>query len=63
MRYTLVAALISVSFIRTAVTVVLVYVFHLRLDGIWFGILSDQLSRFLLMSTRFRQGKWVDLKI
>ena len=62
-RYTLVAALISVSFIRTAVTVVLVYVFHLRLDGIWFGILSDQLSRFILMSTRFRQGKWVDLKI
>ncbi len=62
-RYTLVAALISVSFIRTAVTILLVYLFHMRLDGIWFGILSDQLSRFILMSRRFRQGKWVDLKI
>ena len=62
-RYALYAALISVSFIRTAVTLLLVYVFHMGLDGIWFGILSDQLSRFILMSTRFRQGKWVDLKI
>ncbi len=62
-RYTLVAALISVSGIRTAVTLLLVYVFHMGLDGIWFGILSDQLSRFTLMSLRFRRGKWVDLKI
>ena len=62
-RYTLIGALISVSFIRTAVTALLVYVFGMRLEGIWFGILSDQLSRFILMSLRFRQGKWVDLKI
>jgi len=38
-------------------------VFGMRLEGIWLGILSDQLSRFILMSLRFRQGKWVDLKI
>ena len=62
-RYTLIGALISVSFIRTAVTLLLVYVFHMRLEGIWFGILSDQLSRFILMGLRFHQGKWVDLKI
>ncbi len=62
-RYTLIGALVSVSFIRTVVTIVLVYVFHMGLDGIWFGILSDQLSRFILMSLRFRQGKWVDLRI
>ena len=62
-RYTLAGALISVSFIRTAVTILLVYVFHMGLDGIWFGILSDQLSRFILMGLRFRQGKWVDLRI
>lgn len=62
-RYTLFGALISVSFIRTAVTVLLVYVFHMGLDGIWLGILSDQLSRFILMGLRFHRGKWVDLKI
>ena len=62
-RYTLKAALISVTFIRTAVTVLLVLVFHMGLSGVWLGVLSDQLSRFLMMGIRFRQGKWVDLKI
>ena len=62
-RYTLVSALISVTLIRTAVTLLLVLVFHMGLHGIWLGVLSDQLSRFLLMGRRFRQGKWVDLRI
>lgn len=62
-KYTLRAALISVTGIRTLVTLLLVSVFHLGLAGVWLGILSDQISRFLLMSHRFRQGKWVDLKI
>ncbi|MBR4577202.1 MAG: MATE family efflux transporter [Clostridia bacterium] len=62
-HYTLVGALISVTLIRTLVTVLLVLVFNLGLHGIWLGVLSDQLSRFFLMGRRFRQGKWVDLKI
>ena len=62
-RYTLTVALISVTVIRTLVTVLLVLVFNLGLHGIWLGVLSDQLSRFTLMRRRFRQGKWVDLKI
>ncbi len=62
-RYTLVGALISVTLIRTLVTCLLVLVLHLGLHGIWLGILSDQISRFLLMRRRFRQGKWVDLRI
>ena len=62
-RYTLRAALISVTGIRTVVTLVLVLVFHMGLTGVWLGILSDQLSRFTLMRIRFKQGKWVNLKI
>ena len=62
-RYTLLAALISVTGIRTLSTLLFVGVFHMGLTGVWLGVLSDQLSRFLLMSHRFRQGKWVDLKI
>ena len=62
-RYTLAGALVSVTLIRTAVTCVLVLGLHMGLHGIWLGILSDQLSRFLLMRRRFRQGKWVDLRI
>ena len=33
------------------------------LTGVWLGILADQLSRFIMVSLRFKQGKWVDLKI
>ena len=62
-RYTLLAALISVTGIRTVVTVLAVFVFRMGLAGVWLGILSDQASRFLMMSHRFRQGKWVDLRI
>ena len=62
-RYTLLAALISVTGIRTLVTILLVSVFHLGLTGVWLGILSDQVSRFILMGRRFRQGNWVNLKI
>lgn len=62
-RYTLLVALISVTLIRTAVTVLLVLVFNMGLSGVWLGVLSDQLSRFLLMGRRFRQGNWVNMKI
>ena len=62
-RYTLMGALISVTVIRTAVTLILVLVFNLGLHGIWLGVLSDQLSRFTLMRRRFRKGEWVNLKI
>ena len=62
-KYTLRGALISVTVIRTAVTVLLVLVFHLGIHGIWLGVLSDQLSRFTLMRRRFKQGNWVNLKI
>ena len=35
----------------------------LGMTGIWMGILADQVSRFLFASIRFRQGKWVTIKI
>ena len=35
---------------------------NLGLAGIWLGVLSDQLSRYIFMSIRFRQGKWVNNK-
>ena len=62
-RYALFASLISVTLIRTVVTWVLVSVVGLGLAGVWLGVLSDQASRFMLMGIRFRQGKWVDLKL
>jgi len=62
-RYVLMAATVSIAIIRTVVTVVLVFVFKLGLDGVWIGILADQFTRFMLVSTRFRKGDWVNLKI
>ncbi len=62
-RYVLLAALISIAGIRTLSTLLLVNVFGLGLTGVWLGILADQVSRFTMVSLRFRQGKWVNLRI
>ena len=62
-KYTLFASLISVTFIRTIVTYVLTIPLGMGLMGIWIGVLSDQASRYVFMSTRFKKGKWVEIKI
>lgn len=62
-KYTLAVSLISITLIRSVATLFFVNVLALGLTGIWLGILSDQISRFLGLWNRFRQGKWVDLKI
>lgn len=62
-KYTLIAGIISVTIIRSLVTIVLVNVFDLGILGIWIGILSDQLSRFVLLRHRFKTGKWTNIKI
>lgn len=62
-RYTLFVAIISVTIVRSVATLVLVNILKLGLDGIWIAILTDQASRFIGLRHRFKQGKWVDLKI
>ena len=62
-KFCLFASLISVTLIRSIVTFALTSVFPLGLSGIWIGILSDQVSRYLFLSTRFRKGEWTQLAI
>ena len=62
-KYTLGVALVSVTFIRSIVTLICVIVFDLGLAGIWIGILSDQASRFISLRHRFNKGEWVHKKI
>lgn len=62
-KYTLGVALVSVTFIRSIVTLICVKVFDLGLAGIWIGILSDQASRFISLRHRFNLGEWVHKKI
>lgn len=59
----LVASTISVTLIRTAASYIFGFTLGLGMTGIWMGILADQVSRFLFASIRFRQGKWVTIKI
>lgn len=62
-KYTLCTSVISITLVRTLSTCALVYWFHLGLNGVWCGILADQTCRLILAWLRFRQGKWVNLKI
>ncbi|MCM1039390.1 MAG: MATE family efflux transporter [Roseburia sp.] len=61
--YTAVASTISVTFIRTIGSYLGGYVFGLGIVGIWMGVLADQVSRFIFASTRFKKGKWTQIKI
>lgn len=62
-KYTLVASIMAVTFVRTGVTLFTVYVLKLGILGIWIGILSDQILRFLLLRNRFKKGYWTEIKI
>ena len=61
--YTAVASMISVTFIRTIISYFCGYVLGWGIIGIWMGVLGDQVSRFVFATVRFRQGKWVKIKI
>lgn len=62
-KFTLIASLISITFVRSISTLIFVHVFHFGLSGIWMGVLADQICRYVTLRWRFKQGKWVDRKI
>lgn len=61
--YTAAASTINVTIVRTVVSYFCGYTLNLGIEGIWLGVLADQLGRFIFASIRFRQGKWVNIKI
>lgn len=61
--YTAVASMISVTLIRTAVSYLCGYTFGLGINGIWLGVLGDQMSRYIFAAVRFKRGKWTEIKI
>ena len=62
-RFTTIASTFSVTFVRTVSSYLLCYPLGLGLMGIWFGVVCDQLCRFILTRWRFRSGVWVKVKI
>ncbi|MBE5824989.1 MAG: MATE family efflux transporter [Butyrivibrio sp.] len=61
--YTAMASIISVTIIRTAFSYMFGYVLGFGINGVWMGILADQVSRFIFGSVRFKQGNWTKIKI
>ncbi len=61
--YTAIASTISVSLIRTAVSYIGGFVLGGGVIGIWMGIVADQGSRLIFGTTRFKKGKWTEIKI
>ena len=61
--FTAFASLISVTLIRTAGSYICGYILAWGIVGIWMGVLADQMSRLILSYFRFKQGKWLNIKI
>ena len=61
--YTAVVSAISVTITRTLASYLFGYVVGWGIIGIWLGVLADQISRYILSAFRFKQGKWVNIKI
>lgn len=61
--YTALASIISVTVIRTAFSYLFGYTLGFGINGVWMGILADQISRFVFGSVRFKQGKWTKIRI
>ncbi len=61
--YTALASIISVTVIRTAFSYICGYTLGLGINGVWMGILADQVSRFIFGSIRFKRGKWTAIRI
>ncbi len=61
--YTAMASTISVSLVRTAVSYIGGFLLSGGVVGIWMGIVADQVSRLIFGATRFKKGKWTEIKI
>lgn len=61
--YTAIASTICVLFIRTAMSYLGAYILGWGIEGVWLGIFGDQAGRYVFAMTRYRKGKWVDIKI
>lgn len=53
-KYTLLTGIISVTFIRSAVTIILVNVFNMGPVGIWIGVLSDPIFKIYVLEYKIQ---------
>ncbi len=61
--FTTVTSMISVTCLRPISSYIFCYVLDFGILGIWFGLVADQICRYIMTSWRFQSGKWVNVKI
>lgn len=61
--YTAIASTICVTLIRTAGSYVCGYMLGWGIEGIWMGVLFDQVFRYIFAAIRFKRGKWTEIRI
>lgn len=62
-KFTAFVSLICIVFVRPISAVVLCYPLGLGVIGAWIGMIFDQIVRLVLNSRRFRQRKWLQIKV
>jgi len=61
--YVAVMSFISIGLIRPCLSWLLCYPLGLGLNGAWYGLLPDQITRLVLYAHRFVSGRWTDIKV
>ena len=61
--FTTIASTVSVTLLRPIASYLFAYILNWGLIGIWMGVLTDQLSRLLFTTWRFKSGKWTKIQI
>jgi putative MATE family efflux protein len=62
-KYVAFTMLLTVTVIRPALSILMVYVFGLGLVGAWLGMVFDQVVRMILLFRRFSKGKWINIDV
>ena len=62
-KFTAFVSLICIVFVRPISALVLCYPLGLGVLGAWIGMIFDQVVRLILNTRRFRQKKWLQIKV
>ena len=62
-KYTARITFVGILLTRPLVAVLMVYVLHLGLTGVWIALVSDALVCYFLARRRWFTGKWATIKV
>lgn len=62
-KFTTMASMLSITFVRPIFSYLFCYVMEFGIVGIWYGVVFDQFTRFVLTQWRFKSEKWMKIKI